>query len=76
MIDVVDVPDNPKILAAIRKIRNDLTAMNVVMEELIRYHSEEIYKEKVRAATGIIHILVGDSTKLLHMKPQLVQKEY
>lgn len=76
MISVVNVPENRKMLEAIHKLRKDLTAMDVLLEELIRYHSEEVYKEKVRAATGVIHILVGDSSALLRMEPKIIQRPY
>lgn len=76
MISVVNVPENRKMLEAIHKLRKDLTAMDVLLEELIRYHSEEAYKEKVRAATGVIHILVGDSSALLRMEPKIIQRPY
>ena len=76
MIPVVNVPENRKMLEAIHKLRKDLTAMDVLLEELIRYHSEEAYKEKVRAATGVIHILVGDSSALLRMEPKIIQRPY
>ena len=76
MVSVVNVPENRKMLEAIHKLRKDLAAMDVLLEELIRYHSEEVYKEKVKAATGVIHILVGDSATLLRMEPKIIQRPY
>lgn len=76
MVPVVNVPENRKMLEAIQKARRDLTAMDVLWEELIRYHSEENYKEKVRAAAGVIPILVGDTSALLRMEPKIIQRPY
>ncbi len=76
MVPVVNVPENRKMLEAIQKIRRDLTAMDVLLEELIRYHSEENYKEKARAAAGVIPILVGDTSALLRMEPKIIQRPY
>ena len=76
MVSVVNVPENRKMLEAIQKARKDLTAMDVLLEELIRYHREEDYKEKVRAAAGVIPILVGDTSALLRMEPQIIQRSY
>lgn len=76
MVPVVNVPENRKMLEAIQKARRDLTAMDVLLEELIRYHSEENYKEKVRAAAGVIPILVGDTSALLRMEPKIIRRPY
>lgn len=76
MMTVVDVPENPKILNAIQKIQDDLTCMSVLLEDCTKYLSEEIYKERRKAAAEVVHIIIGDWNRLLDMKPKLIQKQY
>lgn len=73
---VVDVPENPEILNAIQKIKDDLTCMNVLIDECKMYVSEETYTERRKAAAEVVHIIVKDWTKLLELKPKLVEKYY
>ncbi|MBS6396689.1 MAG: ORF6N domain-containing protein [Clostridiales bacterium] len=73
---VVNVPENPEMLKAIQKIRNDLTAMDVLLEDCIRYSDEESFEDKRRMAADVVHIIIGDLTKFLHLKPKLVEKYY
>lgn len=75
MRTVVDVPENPKILEIIQKIRDDLTTMDVLLNDCTRYLSEETYEERKRL-TDVVHILIGDLHKLLDTKPKLIQKRY
>ena len=44
MRTVVDVPDNPEILSAIQKLKDDITCMQVLLEGCKVYTSEESYK--------------------------------
>lgn len=76
MRTVVDVPENPKILEIIQKIRDDLTTMDVLLNDCTRYLSEETYEERKKAAADVVHILIGDLHKLLDTKPKLIQKRY
>ena len=76
MRTVVDIPDNPKILNAIGKVRDDLTAMDVLLDDCIRYSSEETYKERRKAAAEVVHIIIGDLSVLLDLKPKLVSKQF
>lgn len=73
---VVNAPENPEILNAIQTIKDDLTCMNVLLEDCKRYLSEETYKERRKAAADVVHILIGDLTRFLHLQPKLVEKYY
>ncbi len=70
----VDVPEDPKLLKMINKIRKDLVTMDVLLEDLMRCYSEKTYNEKVRAAASVVHIIVGDISTLLHAEPKLTAK--
>nr|DAF22773.1 MAG TPA: hypothetical protein [Caudoviricetes sp.] len=76
MMAVVDAPENPKILNAMEKIQEDLICMKVLINDCKLYLSEETYKERRKAAADVVHILVGDLTKWLDIKPNLIQKHY
>lgn len=76
MMTVVDAPENPKILNAMEKIQEDLICMKVLINDCKLYLSEETYKERRKAAADVVHILVGDLTKWLDIKPNLIQKHY
>ncbi len=73
---VVDVPDNPKILAAIQKVQDDLTCMNVLVENLKRYLSKEEYLERRKSAADVVHFLIRDWNGMLSLEPNMVEKLY
>lgn len=73
---VVDVPENPEILKAIQKIKDDLTCMNVLLDDCKMYVEEDTYVERRKSAAEVVHIIVKDWTKLLNLKPKLVEKYY
>lgn len=73
---VVDVPENPEILKAIQKIKDDLTCMNVLLDDCKKYVEEDIYIERRKSAAEVVHIIVKDWTSLLNLKPKLVEKYY
>ncbi len=70
---VVDVPENPEILKAIQKIKDDLTCMNVLLDDCKMYVEEDIYVERRKSAAEVVHIIVKDWTSLLNLKPKLVE---
>lgn len=72
---VVNVPENPKILAAIKKIQDDLTCMNVFLESLKRYQSVESYEKRQKAATEVTYFMIADWNELFAMKPKLISKQ-
>lgn len=76
MMTVVDVPENPKILKAIEKVQEDLICMKVLLEDCKKYSSEETYKERRRAASNVVHIIIGDWNALFDLQPKLIQKQY
>lgn len=76
MMTVMDVPENPKILKAIEKVQEDLICMKVLLEDCKRYSSEETYKERRKAASAVVHIIIGDWNTLLNLQPKLIQKQY
>ncbi len=73
---VVDVPENPQILNAIQKIKDDLTCMNVLLDDCKMYVDEDTYVERRKSAAEVVHIIVKDWTSLLNLKPKLVEKYY
>lgn len=73
---VVNTLENPEILNAIQIIKDDLTCMNVLLEDCKRYLSEETYKERRKAAADVVHILIGDLNRFLQLQPKLVEKYY
>lgn len=73
---VVDVPENPEILKAIQKIKDDLTCMNVLLDNCKMYVGEDTYVERRKSASEVVHIIVKDWTSLLNLKPKLIEKYY
>lgn len=76
MQTVVDVPENPEILNAIQKIKDDVICMQVLLDACKVYIDEESYKEKKRAAAEVVNIIVKDMSRWLEMQPKLIQKQY
>lgn len=76
MRTVVDVPENPEILSAIQKIKDDATCMQVLLDGCKAYTSEETYKERRRAASEVVHIIVNDMNRWFDLKSRLIQKQY
>lgn len=74
--EVVDVPENPEVLKAIQKLRNDLTCMDVLLQRCIRYTSEKTYHNMRSSVAEVIPIIVDDWNKLYETKPKLVQRPY
>lgn len=76
MRTVVDVPDNPEILSAIQKLKDDITCMQVLLEGCKVYTSEESYKERRKSTAEVVQIIINDMTRWLNLKPGLIQKQY
>lgn len=76
MRTVVDVPDNPEILSAIQKLKDDITCMQVLLEGCKVYTSEESYKERRKSTAEVVQIIINDMTRWLNFKPGLIQKQY
>ena len=72
---VVDVPENPDILNAIQKIKDDLTCMAVLLDNCKMYIPEEEYYRRKRAAEDAVSIIVNDCIRLQSLKPRLVRKQ-
>lgn len=73
---VVDVPENPQILNAIQKIKDDLTCMNVLLDDCKMYVDADTYVERRKSVAEVVHIIAKDCTSLLNLKPKLVEKCY
>ena len=73
--EVVNIPENPEILSAMQKIKDDITCMQVLLEDCKTYTSEESYKEKRRATAEVVHIIVNDMTTWLKLNPKVIQKQ-
>lgn len=73
--EVVNIPENPEILSAMQKIKDDITCMQVLLEDCKTYTSEETYKEKRRATAGVVHIIVNDMNRWLKLNPKVIQKQ-
>lgn len=76
MRTVVDVPDNPEILSAIQKLKDDITCMQVLLEGCKVYTSEESYKERRKSTAEVVQIIINDMTRWLNLKLGLIQKQY
>lgn len=76
LMTVVDVPENPQILNAIRKIEDDLICMNVLLEDCKKYLSESEYKGRRKAASEVVHIIINDWNTLLALQPKMIQRHY
>lgn len=74
--EVVDIPENPKVLKAIQKLRDDLTCMDILLQNCIRYTSEKTYIKMRSMTAEVIPIIVEDWNKLFETKPKLIQKPY
>ena len=73
---VVDVPENPEILNAIQKIKDDFTCMSVLLDSCKMYVSEDEYIERRKSAEGVVPILITDWRRLQDLKPGIIQKQY
>ena len=73
---VVDVPENPEILNAIQKIKDDFTCMSVLLDSCKMYISEDEYIERRKSAEGVVPILITDWRRLQDLKPGIIQKQY
>ena len=74
--EVVDIPENPQMLKAIQKLRDDLTCMDVLLQRCVRYTNEKTYKDTRAAAMDVVSIMVDDWNKLCDTKYNLIQKRY
>lgn len=74
--EVVDVPENPEVLKAIQKIRDDLTCMDVLLQYSIRYTEKKAYDRIQKAAAEVLPIIVQDWNKLFDTEPKIIQKAY
>lgn len=74
--EVVDIPENPQMLKAIQKLRDDLTCMDVLLQRCIRYTDEKTYKNMRSSAMDVVPILVDDWNRLCDTKYNMMQKQY
>ena len=74
--EVVDVPENPEVLKAIQKIRDDLTCMDVLLQYCIRYTEKKAYNKIQSAAAEVLPIIVQDWNKFFDTEPKIIQKVY
>lgn len=73
--EVVDVPENIKIQKAIMEVKKHITALDVTMEELNKYHCEANYRH-LKYALDMLWIELGRKiTDLEGIIPNLVVKE-
>lgn len=72
---VVNVPENAEILNAIQKIEDDITAMKVLLENCKMYISEETFKERRRATSEIVSLIIKDMTLFLGITPVVIRKQ-
>lgn len=73
---VVDVPENPKILTAIKRIQDDLICMNVFLEGLKRYTSKKTFFDNRKSAADVLTFLAADWNRLLDLEPKMIEKLY
>lgn len=73
---VVDVPENPKILTAIKRIQDDLICMNVFLEGLKRYTSKKTFFDNRKSAADALTFLAADWNRLLDLEPKMIEKLY
>jgi len=74
--EVADIPENPQMLKAIQKLRDDLTCMDVLLQRCIRYTDEKTYKNMRSSAMDVVPILVDDWNRLCDTKYNMIQKQY
>ena len=74
--EVVDIPENPQMLKAIQKLRDDLTCMDVLLQRCIRYTDEKTYKNRRSSVMDVVPILVDDWNRLCDTKYNMIQKQY
>ena len=73
--EVVDVPENIKIQKAIMEVKKHITALDVTVEELNKYHCEANYRH-LKYALDMLWIELGRKiTDLEGIIPNLVVKE-
>ena len=72
---VVDVPDNVKIQESIHKSQKQLTAVEVMLEGLNKYRSEEEYKEYCKQIQIMGMIFYNQLYETTSIQPKLVKKD-
>lgn len=72
--EVVDVPENAKIQNMIRKIKEDMICMNILLDECDKYVSMEEYAERRKAAGNIAGVIMMDMSNLSGIRPNMVRK--
>ncbi len=70
----VNAPENHKIQVAIKKIKDDLTCMSVMLDRCNMYLPEDSYIKARGAAVDLIGLLINDCAKLEDIKVELVEK--
>lgn len=75
-IEVVDVPENPEVLKAIQKIRDDLTCMDVLLQHCIKYAEKKDYQKTQNAAAEVLPIIAQDWNIFFDTEPKIIQKVY
>lgn len=73
---VVDAPENTRILEAVKKVKDDLTCMNVLLDHCNVFVSKEEYDERRRQAEEIVSIIRADMSRFTTITPNMVHKIY
>lgn len=73
---VVDAPENTRILEAVKRVKDDLTCMNVLLDHCNMFVSKEEYDERRRQAEEIVSIIRADMIRFTTITPNMIRKIY
>lgn len=73
---VVDAPENTRILEAVKKVKDDLTCMNVLLDHCNMFVSKEEYDERRKQAEEIVSIIRADMSRFTTITPNMIRKTY
>lgn len=72
----IKASEEASICKAIQKIRNDLTCMDVLLQDCEHAECESKYKKHRNAALDIISVMAQDFLVLMDLEPTVLEEEY
>ena len=67
--------ENTRILEAVKKIKDDLTCMNVLLDHYNMFVPKEVYDERRKQIEEIIGIIIADMAHFTGISPNIVRKK-
>lgn len=73
---VVDAPENTRIIEAVKRLKDDLICMNVLLDYCNRFVSKDVYEERKKQVSEVVNILMLDMARFTSITPNIVRKVY